>query len=101
MKLIFLQEQAALLEHQKQHDTFSDFEIKLLEAFPKAKDAGFSQVLLRANGISSFHRLFVDPFTKVVLSSDGSDYQAVSDYLAQGLDFNSAVAKVASAHYGY
>ena len=100
LKLIFLQEQAALLEHQKQHETFTEYEVNLLTAFPKAKDAGFSQVLLRANGISSFHRLFVDPFTRVLLSSDGDDYQAVLNYVALGLAFVEAVARVAHEHYG-
>ena len=99
LKLIFLQEEAALIEHQKQHETFTDYEVNLLKAFPKARDAGYSQVLLRANGISSFHRLFVDPFTRVLLSSDGDDYQAVINYVAQGLSFADAVARVAQEHY--
>lgn len=100
LKLIFLQEESPLLEHQKKHDTFSDYELTILKSFPKARDAGFSQVLLRANGISSFHRLFVDPFTRVLLSSDGDDYQAVLNYVAQGLVFFDAVSRVAHEHYG-
>ena len=100
MKLIFLQEHASLLEHQKKHETFSEYEISLLNAFPKARQAGFSQVLLRANGISSVHRLFVDPFTLVMLSSDGDDYQAVINYVKQGLAFQDAVTRVADEHYG-
>lgn len=98
LKFIFLQEHASLLEHQKKHETFTEYEINLLSAFPKAKDAGFSQVLLRANGISSFHRLFVDPFTRVLLSSDGKDYQAVLNYVAEGMAFFDAVARVAKEH---
>lgn len=100
LKLIFLQEESPLSEHQKKHDTFSDYEMSILKSFPKAKEAGFSQVLLRANGISSFHRLFVDPFTRVLLSSDGDDYQAVLNYVTQGLDFLDAVSLVAHEHYG-
>lgn len=100
LKLIFLQEQEPLMKHQKEHETFSDYEITLLTSFPKAKDAGFSQVLLRSNGISSFHRLFVDPFTRVLLSSDGDDYQAVINYVAQGMTFLDAVLTVANQHYG-
>jgi conjugal transfer ATP-binding protein TraC len=100
LKLIFLQEQAALLEHQKKHETFTAYEVNLLTAFPKARDAGFSQVLLRANGFSSFHRLFVDPYTQVLLSSDGADYQAVINYVEGGVAFSDAVARVAREHYG-
>lgn len=100
LKLIFLQDQDSLLKHQKQHETFSEYEINLLKTFPKARDAGFSQVLLRANRISSFHRLFVDPYTRVLLSSDGADYQAVMNYLDDGIEFADAIARVASEHYG-
>ena len=100
MKLIFLQEQSSLLEHQKKHETFSEYEVNLLNSFPKAKQAGFSQVLLRANGISSVHRLFVDPYTLVMLSSDGDDYQAVINYVKQGLAIPEAVSRVAREHYG-
>ncbi|HAU1234347.1 TPA: type IV secretion system protein TraC [Legionella pneumophila] len=100
LKLVFLQEESPLLEHQKKHETFSDYEMTILKSFPIAKEAGFSQVLLRANGISSFHRLFVDPFTRVLLSSDGDDYQAVINYVAQGLLFLDAVSQVAKEHYG-
>ena len=100
LKLIFLQEQASLMEHQKNHQTFSDYELSVLKAFPKARDAGFSQVLVKANGISSFHRLFVDPFTKVLLSSDGDDYQAVMNEVAQGTPYLQAVEYVAQQHHG-
>lgn len=99
IKLVFLQEESSLLEHQKKHNTFTDFEVSLLKSFVKAKDAGFSQILLRSNGISSFHRLFVDPFQLVLLSSDGDDYQAVQNYIAQGLSFIHAVIRVANEHY--
>ena len=97
LKLVFLQEQEPLMTHQAAHKTFNDFELELLKKFPKAKDAGFSQVLLRANGQSSFHRLFVDPFTRVLLSSDGDDYQAVMNKVSLGLSFVDAVTEVANA----
>ncbi|HHI9989709.1 TPA: type IV secretion system protein TraC [Legionella pneumophila] len=97
IKLIFLQD-TSLLEHQKKHETFSELEVALLKAFPKAKDAGFSQVLLRANGISSFHRLFVSPFIRVLLSSDGDDVQAVQNYQALGLEYMQAIMRVANEH---
>ncbi|STX84877.1 type-IV secretion system protein TraC [Legionella donaldsonii] len=100
LKLIFLQDLGSLQDHQATHKTFSDYELTLLKGFPKARDAGFSQVLIKANGIASFHRLFVDPFTLVLLSSDGNDYQAVLNYQAAGMPFLEAVARVAKAHYG-
>lgn len=95
LKLIFLQDNAALTEHNRAHETFSEYEMKLLRSFPKAKDAGFSQVLVKSGNISSFHRLFVDPFTRVMLSSDGEDYAAVERYVSQGMSFVDAVERVA------
>lgn len=100
LKFIFLQDNAALTEHNKHHETFSEYEMKLLKAFPKAKDAGFSQVLVKSGGISSFHRLFVDPFTRVMLSSDGDDYASVEHYVSCGMSFIDAVEKVAEKSNG-
>lgn len=100
IKLIFLQDADSLVKHQTAHNTFSDFELKLLNSFPKAKDAGFSQVLVRADGISSFHRLFVDPFTRVLLSSDGRDYQEVINYIEQGMSYIHATMIVANKYHG-
>ncbi|KTD47444.1 putative conjugative transfer protein TraC [Legionella quinlivanii] len=100
LKLVFLQDADSLTKHQNAHNTFSDYELTLLRSFPKAKDAGFSQVLVRADGISSFHRLFVDPFTRVLLSSDGHDYQKVMNYVAEGFSYVEASLMVASEHYG-
>ena len=64
--------------------------IELLKKFPKAKDAGYSQVLLKSGGISSFHRLFVCPFTRVLLSSDGSDYTRVQNYVDRVLKLDTS-----------
>ena len=72
----------------------------MLKAFPKAKDAGFSQVLVKSGGVSSFHRLFVDPFTRVMLSSDGDDYASVEHYVSCGMSFIDAVEKVAEKSNG-
>lgn len=100
IKMVFLQDQSALLEHNKQHETFSDYELLLLKGFPKAKDAGYSHVLVKAGGLSSFHRLFVDPFTRIMLSSDGDDYSAVENYVNQGMSFVDAIARVADEKVG-
>ena len=100
LKLIFKQDNAALQEHNKHHDTFNDYEMRLLEKFPKAKDAGFSQVLIKSSGVSSCHRLFVDPFTRVLLSSDGDDFSAVDNLMTQGLSITDAILQVAYPQQG-
>lgn len=100
MKFVFLQDHASLLEHQKAHETFTPLEMSLLSNFPKAKHAGFSQVLFKTNDISSVHRLFVDPYTLVMLSSAGEDYDAVKKHAESGMSYTDAIALVARLHYG-
>lgn len=99
-KFVFLQDHTSLLEHQKAHNTFTPLEMSLLGNFPKAKHAGFSQVLFKTNDISSVHRLFVDPYTLVMLSSAGEDYEAVKKLVESGVSYKDAIAKVAALHYG-
>ena len=74
--------------------------MSLLGNFPKAKHAGFSQVLFKTNDISSVHRLFVDPYTLVMLSSAGEDYEAVKNLVESGKSYTDAISDVARAHYG-
>lgn len=100
MKFVFLQDHTSLLEHQKVHNTFSPLEMSLLGNFPKAKHAGFSQVLFKTNDISSVHRLFVDPYTLVMLSSAGEDYEAVKKLVSSGMSYKDAIGEVAKLHYG-
>ena len=100
LKFVFLQDHTSLLEHQKVHNTFSSLEMSLLGNFPKAKHAGFSQVLFKTNDISSVHRLFVDPYTLVMLSSAGEDYEAVKNLVESGKSYTDAISDVARAHYG-
>jgi conjugal transfer ATP-binding protein TraC len=100
LKFVFLQDHTSLLEHQKVHNTFSSLEMSLLGNFPKAKHAGFSQVLFKTNDISSVHRLFVDPYTLVMLSSAGEDYEAVKNLVQSGMSYTDAISEVACAHYG-
>ena len=100
MKLVLLQDETALKSFNKDHDFLSDYEMEVLKKFPEAKSAGYSQVLIKAGKIRSFHRLFVDPFTLVLLSSDGRDYEAVRKLKANGMPFLESVDRVAHAHYG-
>ncbi len=99
LKLVFMQDNTKLTSHQKQFETFSEYEVNLIKKFPKAKEAGFAQVLIKGSGFSSFHRIFVDPFTLVLFSSDGQDYQAVENLMDQNIPIFDAVEMVAKKHY--
>lgn len=79
-KFIFCQDSAALEKHLKTYDSLSPDEAKAVTQFSDAKKARYSQVLFKAKNSCSYHSLFVDPVTLVMLSSSGVDYEAV-EYL--------------------
>lgn len=100
LRLIFKQESSSLNQYNKDTELLTDYELRILNTFPKPQEVGYSEVLIKADTFSSFNRLFVDPFTLVALSSKGPDYQAVENYAAAGMDYVSAIDKVAHEHYG-
>lgn len=99
-KIIFMQDVPSLTKHQEEYKTFSDYEFGLIKKFPKAKDAGYSQFLIKGSELSSFHRVFVDPITQVLFSSDGRDFQYVENLMAKGFPIYDAVKMVAKQLYG-
>ncbi|WP_230382706.1 type IV secretion system protein TraC [Piscirickettsia salmonis] len=100
LKVVLLQDETTLTKFNKDHELFSEYEMEVLKKFPKAKEAGYSQVLIRGSNVNTFQRLFVDPFTLVMLSSDGKDYSAVEALVKQNVPFIEAVERVAHQHYG-
>lgn len=100
LKLIFKQESSSLGQYNNEANLFTDYEMKILNGFPKPQEVGYSEVLVKADHFSSFHRLFVDPFNLVALSSKGQDYQAVENYARAGLSYIEATDRVAREHYG-
>ncbi|ALA26639.1 type IV secretion system protein TraC [Piscirickettsia salmonis] len=100
LKFVLLQDETTLTKFNKERELFSEYEMEVLKKFPKAKEAGYSQVMMRGSNINTFQRLFVDPFTLVMLSSDGKDYSAVQELLEQKVPFMEAVERVARRHYG-
>lgn len=79
-RFIFCQDPAALKKHLKTHDSLTPEEAQAVMNFSEAKIARYSQVLFKAKNKCSYHSLFVDPVTLVMLSSSGADYEAV-EYL--------------------
>jgi len=100
LKFVLLQDTATLDEFNKKYELFTPFEIGVLKQFPTASKAGYSEVQIRGGGLSTFQRLFVDPFTLVMLSSKGEDFDAVEKLKEQGVALLDAVEQVARKHYG-
>ncbi len=100
IKLIMLQNQEALKAFQEKYSYFNEYEYNILSRFPNSEAVGYSQVLLKTDGATSWHRFFVDPFTLVEQSSKGEDFQTVVDYKALGMSNSEAIQRVAVEHYG-
>ncbi len=49
----------------------------MIGKFGAAKDQWFSSFLLQVENHSSWHRLFVDPLSRAMYSSDGPDFEFV------------------------
>jgi len=55
--------------------------------------------MVQAGATYSFHRLFVDPFARVLFSTAPEEFQAVKDLQEQGLPLDQAISQVAKANY--
>lgn len=59
----------------------------MIGKFGAAKDQWFSSFLLQVENHSSWHRLFVDPLSRAMYSSDGPDFEFVQQKRREGMVF--------------
>lgn len=71
----------------------------VVREFPAAKN-GYSSILIKAGDYTSFNRLFVDPFKRILLSTEPKQFQAVENFLNQKFTVEQAVTQVAQQYYG-
>lgn len=84
---------------QENPNAFTPYEISRLKDFPTAKTAGFSSIMLRINGRSTFHRLFIDPYTRALLSTEGNETEYLETLERSGIAIQEAVIKTAQKYY--
>lgn len=84
---------------QENPKAFTPYEINMIKSFPTAKAAGFSSVMLRIGGHSSFHRFFADPITRAMLSTEAEEFEDVRKLNDSGLEIEEAVMKTAKKYY--
>lgn len=84
---------------EKNASQFSDLERQIIERFGAAKDQWFSSFMLRIGATSSFHRLFVDPLSRAMFSSRGSDFEFIQQKRRQGWDIHDAVYELARRNF--
>ncbi|HCT7188152.1 TPA: conjugal transfer protein TraC, partial [Escherichia coli] len=66
-------------------DQFLPLQRDMIGKFGAAKDQWFSSFLLQVENHSSWHRLFVDPLSRAMYSSDGPDFEFVQQKRKEGL----------------
>lgn len=85
--------------NQNRPNQFSELERLVISRFGDAKDQWFSSFMLRINDTSSFHRLFVDPLSRAMFSSNGKDFEFLQARRAEGVDIHDAVYELACLRY--
>ncbi len=80
-------------------NAFSPYEVRMIKAFKTAKEAGFSSLMLRVSGKTSFHRFFCDPLSRAMLSTEADEFQFFEDQLESGLSAYDAVMNTAKRFY--
>lgn len=101
IKIILRQNDGALKKFTDDHpNIFSQYETYVMSQFKPAKEAGFSSFMLKAGNVTSFHRLFLDPHTRILFSTHPQEFQMVFDLLAnQKSDLWQAIDKTARHFY--
>ncbi|WP_131783638.1 type IV secretion system protein TraC [Legionella gresilensis] len=84
-------------EHPKR---FSPLEIAIIESFGEAKSQGFSNLMIQFGNVTTFHRYFCDPFSRVLFSTSGDEFSDIESLLSQGNSLTKAVSLVARKYYG-
>ena len=87
------------LNNQNRPKQFNGHKQQVINKFGDAKDRWFSSFMLRINDTSSFHRLFVDPLSRAMFSSDGKDFEYIREQRSLGVDIHDAVYALAKRKF--
>lgn len=71
-------------------DAFSE---RLFKSLRKTDD--YSECIIKGPSGLSVHRIIFDPYSRILYSSKGEEYEAVKTLVAEGLTLRDAIAKVA------
>ena len=80
-------------------DHFSEMEVNAIHRFESVKDCGYSSMLLDIGGNKTLARLFADPFSKILFTTEPKQFSRVEHYLAQEVSLANAVKAVAAEDY--
>lgn len=99
-KIILMQDAQEFKKYNQEYpDNFSPLEKDVIARFQSAKDQWFSSFLLMVGGRSSWHRLFVDPLSRALYSSQGKDFEFIQSRREQGVSVHDAVYALAQRNF--
>ena len=85
----------------KNPQRFTPLQEKMIASFGAVSGTGFSNVMLEAGEETvSFHRYFADPYSRVLFSSKGVEFERVKGLVESGVELEEAVHQVTSEFYG-
>ncbi len=101
-KVTLLQDNKALTTYLNANpDQFSEMETQIIRGFEAAGDTGFSSVMISTGKNTSFHRVFTDPITRAMFSSEPSKFQYMADAQKAGATSEEAAYMLASEPFKF
>jgi conjugal transfer ATP-binding protein TraC len=95
-KIVMRQNEKDFKDFVSEHpDYFSAYEQSLIKHFRSSSENGFSEFMVQQGSVSRFHRLFLDPFSRVMYSSRAEEHQAVKALVELGETMADAIRQVA------
>ena len=80
-------------------DQFTPLQRDMINRFGSAKDQWFSSFMLSVEAHSSWHRLFVDPLSRAMYSSNGADFEFITQRRHAGVGIHDAVYELACRNF--
>lgn len=95
-KIIMRQSEKAFKDFLSTHqDYFDTYQQTLIKSFRSSAQSGFSEFMVQQGSATSFHRLFLDPVSRIMFSSKATEHKAVEDLVAHGMSIGNAIEMVA------
>jgi conjugal transfer ATP-binding protein TraC len=75
-------------------DEFNEQQIELISSFGEASNLGFASMMVRYGKGYTFHRYFIDPFSRILFSTKGHEFEAIKKLIDKGVPVLLAAQKV-------
>lgn len=86
---------------QNNEGYFNPYESQLINNFKPSSVSGYSEFLFQQGANSTFHRLYLDPVSKILYSSKADEYQYVKNKIEAGASVQEAIMDGANHFFGH